>query len=223
MPPGHGRPCAISAGMAPDLRIDPVRRSRGPSERGCAGCAHPRSGVDEAPATPRFPATKPPSYGVVTQGAVALVEAESPHVLRSYCLASSTTEFPSRRPSTWSGALDQIAAGRCPRRRGWHAGFGRAEAAARSCRDGNVAGGMMVDVAPSQSLEDPSQSWNALSIGGFTRKEEIPAHHPRSSQSYRPTTTAVRFGRGSQSLTRRPDADQTGGVVRGRQHVGRMR
>jgi hypothetical protein len=61
-----------------------------------------------------FPATKPPSYGVVTQGAVALVETERPDLRRSYCLATSTTDFPPNRPSTWSGALDQIAAGAMP-------------------------------------------------------------------------------------------------------------
>ena len=61
-----------------------------------------------------FPPTKPPSYGVVTQGAVALVEAERPDVRRSFCLATSATDFPPSRPSSWSGALDQVAAGSMP-------------------------------------------------------------------------------------------------------------
>ena len=61
-----------------------------------------------------FPATQPPSYGVVTQGAVGSVEAERPDVVRSFCLATSATDFPPRRPSSWSGALDQIAAGSMP-------------------------------------------------------------------------------------------------------------
>jgi hypothetical protein len=58
-----------------------------------------------------FPATDPGNYGVVTQGAVSSVETERPNIPRSFCIASSTTDFPSNRPSTWSGALDQIAAG----------------------------------------------------------------------------------------------------------------
>ena len=45
-----------------------------------------------------FPPTKPPSYGVVTQGAVALVEAERPNSLRSFCLATSALDFPPSRP-----------------------------------------------------------------------------------------------------------------------------
>jgi hypothetical protein len=35
-----------------------------------------------------FLKTKPPSYGVVTEGAVALVETERPNVLRAFCLAN---------------------------------------------------------------------------------------------------------------------------------------
>ena len=64
---------------------------------------------------------------------------------------------------------------------------------------GNVSGGMMRDVSPSQPLEDPAQSWNSLSIGGFTAKEQPPAPPP--------VLTAVvlanhrsPFSRGSQSL-----------------------
>jgi hypothetical protein len=61
-----------------------------------------------------FPPTQPPSYGVVTQGAVALVETVRPEASRSFCLATSATDFPPERPSSWSGALDQAAAGAMP-------------------------------------------------------------------------------------------------------------
>src|SRR3546814_14281020 len=61
-----------------------------------------------------FPPTKPPSYGVVTQGAVSLVEIERPEAVRSFCIATSATDFPPSRPSTWSGAIDQISAGAMP-------------------------------------------------------------------------------------------------------------
>lgn len=144
-----------------------------------------------------FPATQPPSYGVVTQGAVALVEIERPGIQRSFCLATSTTDHPPSRPSTWSGALDQIAAGAMP---GDAAGGGPAANAPKRLvlvATGNVSGGMLVNVEPSQPLEDPAQSWNALTVGGFTRKDRwttwdmqpvVPANH-RSP-----------YSRGSQSL-----------------------
>ena len=140
-----------------------------------------------------FPATKPPSYGVVTQGSVALVEAERPNVLRSFCLATSATDFPPSRPSSWSGALDQIAAGSMP---------GDAVDGPKRLvvvATGNVPGGMMVDVVPSQPLEDPSQSWNALTIGGFTRKEQAPAPPP-ALEPVVPANHRSPFSRGSQTL-----------------------
>jgi hypothetical protein len=144
-----------------------------------------------------FPPTKPPSYGVVTQGAVALVEAERPGVQRSYCVAISTTDFPPSRPSSWSGAVDQIAAGAMP---GDAAdGLPAAESPKRLVlvATGNVSGGKREDVELSQPLEDPSQSWNALTIGGFTRKELSLALGPKSVV---PANHRSPFSRGSQSL-----------------------
>lgn len=64
---------------------------------------------------------------------------------------------------------------------------------------GNVAEGMMVNVVPSQPLEDPSQSWNALTIGGFTRKE-LPPTPPPEFQPVVPANHRSPFSRGSQSL-----------------------
>ena len=146
-----------------------------------------------------FPATKPPSYGVVTQGAVAQVEIERPGVTRAFCLATSATDFSPSRPSTWSGALDQIAAGSMP---GDAAeGVLASEAPKRLVvvATGNVSGGMTANVVPSQPIEDPSQSWNALTIGGFTRKEEIPTPPP-ALKPVVPANHRSPFSRGSQQL-----------------------
>lgn len=146
-----------------------------------------------------FPATKPPSYGVVTQGAVAQVEIERPGAKRAFCLATSATDFPPSRPSSWSGALDQVAAGSMP----GDAADGLVASATPKrlvlVATGNVSDGMMVDVVQSQPLEDPSQSWNALTIGGFTRKEPAPTPPP----ALEPVVLANHrspFSRGSQSL-----------------------
>ncbi|WP_353642527.1 S8 family peptidase [Mesorhizobium sp. WSM2239] len=146
-----------------------------------------------------FPPTKPPSYGVVTQGAVSAVEIEQSDVLRSFCLAISTTDFPPSRPSTWSGALDQIAAG------AMHGEAAEGTPASERPKrllvvaTGNVLEGMAVDVLPCQSLEDPSQSWNAVTVGGITRKEQAPAPPPALSPAV-PANHRSPFSRGSQSL-----------------------
>lgn len=122
--------------------------------------------------------TKPPSYGVVTQGAVSLTEIARPSILRSFCLASSTTDFPPDKPSTWSGALDQIAAG------AMHGETKDEEPATKRPKrlimvaTGNMSGGKKADLQQPKPLEDPSQSWNSLTIGGITRKELTPRPPP---------------------------------------------
>jgi hypothetical protein len=117
-------------------------------------------------------------YGIITQGAVARVEVD--HPVTTFCLTSSTDEFSPARPSSWSGALDQIVAGSSP----GDAGYPPRPATQRPKRlllvaAGNVTGGMRGDVVAGQPIEDPGQSWNALTIGGYTTKatvteEEIP-------------------------------------------------
>lgn len=146
-----------------------------------------------------FPPTKPPSYGVVTQGAVSTVEIQQSDVLRSFCLAISTTDFPPSRPSTWSGALDQIAAGAMPGEVAEGTPASERPKRLMVVATGNVLEGMAVDVLPSQPLEDPSQSWNALTVGGITRKEQSPAPPPTLSPAV-PANHRSPFSRGSQSL-----------------------
>lgn len=147
-----------------------------------------------------FPQTKPPSYGVVTEGAVASVEAERPNVSRAFCIASSARDFPPERPSSWSGALDQIASGSMP---GDQAeGVPAAELPKRLMvvATGNMPGGKLDDVQLLHPLEDPSQSWNALTIGGFTRKETPPTHPP-GLKPVVPANHRSPFSLGSQSLS----------------------
>jgi hypothetical protein len=146
-----------------------------------------------------FAPTKPPSYGVVTQGAVGLVETERPNVLRSFCLATAATDFPPSRPSSWSGALDQVGAGSMPGDAidGVPASNGPKRLVLVAT--GNVSGGMMIDVMASQPLEDPAHSWNCLTIGGFTRKEQPPAPPPVLKPVV-PANHRSPFSRGSQSL-----------------------
>lgn len=146
-----------------------------------------------------FPPTKPPSYGVVTQGAIALVEAGRPNVPRTFCLATTAIDFPPGRPSTWSGALDQVAAGSMPADTADDVPASKRPKRLVLAATGNVSGGMMVNVVPLQPLEDPAQSWNALTIGGFTRKEQPPAPPP-ILEAVVPANHRSPFSRGSQSL-----------------------
>lgn len=146
-----------------------------------------------------FPPTKPPSYGVVTQGAVAKVELESPGLLRAFCIATSAVDFPPSRPSSWSGALDQLTAGAMPGDVMEGVSASKAPKRLVVVATGNVTGGKLVDVTPLQPIEDPSQSWNVLTVGGLTRKEQPPAPPP-TLKTVVPANHRSPFSRGSQSL-----------------------
>jgi len=120
-----------------------------------------------------FARTPPPSYGMVTQSAVALVEATRPGPERSFCLASSTPDADASRPSCWSGAIDQIASGELAAD-----GFLATTAAEKPKRlvlvaAGNVTGSTALQILDGASINDPAQSWNALTIGGYTAKADL--------------------------------------------------
>ena len=65
---------------------------------------------------------------------------------------------------------------------------------------GNMQGGKLDHVRLSHPLEDPSQSWNALTIGGFTRKETPPANPP-GLKPVVPANHRSPFSLGSQALS----------------------
>lgn len=127
---------------------------------------------------PGFPATDPGNYGVVTQAAVARVEIDRPDTVRSFCVATSSPDFSPARPSSWSGAIDQLCSGAMPGER-----VDNSSAAAHPKRllliaTGNAGPGQRDVVDVLKSLEDPAQSWNAITVGGYTAKEAIPDDPP---------------------------------------------
>lgn len=121
-----------------------------------------------------FPANAVHSYGAITQSAISLIETEAPEQRRSFCLASSTDRNLPERPSSWSGAIDQAAAG---------AMTGEREAARSAAQTpkrlfliaaGNVGAGPRAVIDAGARIEDPAQAWNALTIGGVTAKTTLP-------------------------------------------------
>jgi hypothetical protein len=147
---------------------------------GGSGAVELRHGIESMKLLPpdRLARTEPDRYGVVTQAAVALVEVESPGRRRTFCLASSTADVPSSRPSAWSGAIDQLASGAMPGE--MVEGFTAADRPKRLVlvATGNTSGTTREEVRDCRDIEDPAQSWNALTIGGMTRKDTPPADPP---------------------------------------------
>lgn len=109
---------------------------------------------------PRSGENEPPDYGPITVGSMALAETTSPDVQRVYCMAVSAPSDDQWRPTLWSATIDQAASG---------------------VNDGHrrlvvlSAGNLRDDVGKNyphenyvSSIEDPAQSWNALTVGGYT-------------------------------------------------------
>jgi hypothetical protein len=127
--------------------------------------------------------TNPPDlYGAITAQAVTRPEVNAPSRLRAFSLAITATDKRDRgQPSSWSAAIDALAAGRTfdPSTHGLVYLDDADEGARRLIvvSAGNVApDGLAVDYLERSDLEavhDPAQAWNALTVGGFTEKAMI--------------------------------------------------
>jgi hypothetical protein len=101
-------------------------------------------------------------YGAVTQECVSRIEVK-PDRRRIYCMAVTTSDDRDRgRPSSWSAAVDAITSGYTDgqRRLMIVAGGNTVRAERRNYPDSNMT----------DAVHDPAQSWNALTIGGYTEK-----------------------------------------------------
>jgi hypothetical protein len=105
-------------------------------------------------------------YGELTREAIARAEAAAPTRTRTICMAVTATEDRDRgRPSSWSATIDALASGAEDEHQ-------RLIVVSAGNTDPNnyeeYPGSNTTD-----SIHDPAQAWNALTIGGFTCKTEI--------------------------------------------------
>jgi len=109
----------------------------------------------------------PDLYGAVTQESTYRVEV-IPDRRRVFCMAVSSTDGRSRgKPSSWSAAVDALAAGaNDEQRRLFVLSAGNTDLACRA----NYPDSNFTD-----SIHDPAQAWNALTVGGYTDKAIIDA------------------------------------------------
>ena len=111
-----------------------------------------------------FDPTEERLYGAFTKQAVALPETERPDRRRVFCLAVTNEDRTGRRPTTWSAAIDQEAAGVT------EAGE-RVPPRLFVVSAGNAPNEITMDrIADPDALEieDPAQAWNAITVGGYT-------------------------------------------------------
>jgi len=120
---------------------------------------------------------RPHLYGAVTAEAVARPEITAPQRRRTFALAVTSTDGRDRgQPTSWSAAIDALAAGRS---------FDASKQGLVYLDDtdgvahrllvvsaGNVDPGNLdvahLDRSDVEPIHDPAQAWNALTVGAFT-------------------------------------------------------
>jgi hypothetical protein len=168
---GHGTPMAGLA-LHGDL-TGPLADQSKPVLR------HRLESVKFLPPTPRDP-NDPANYGAITQAAVALAEERQPNRRRVICSATTNDRRRGDRPTRWSAAIDEIAAGvdaaedEEPPRRLFVQAIGNI---------GHDSNWTSIADASCHPGEDPAQAWNALTIGGVTLKNKI---DPRDQGKWSP-------------------------------------
>lgn len=107
---------------------------------------------------------EPDLWGYITAQGVNRAEIQAPMRKRSYCMAVTSTDTRDRgRPSSWSAEIDQLASQ-------WN------EQRLFIISGGNSLHGIEVqdaakqypDIQITESVHDPAQSWNALTVGAVT-------------------------------------------------------
>lgn len=111
----------------------------------------------------------PNLWGYVTAQGVSRAEIQAPNRKRSYCMAVTATDTRDRgRPSSWSAEIDQLAAKWEEQRLFIVSGGNSVQTA-----DCNEAARQYPDLQLTESVHDPAQSWNALTVGAVTSLVDI--------------------------------------------------
>lgn len=141
------------------------------------GDVHLRHRLESVKILPPSGDNDPELYGAITAEAVARVEVQAPTRRRSFSMA--VTAQPDRTPGTptsWSAAVDALAAGREFDTLNSRLGY-IDEASAESHRLFLISAGNVRALDPSENyldrcdvepVEDPAQAWNALTVGAYT-------------------------------------------------------
>ncbi|MGH9887500.1 MAG: S8 family peptidase, partial [bacterium] len=124
----------------------------------------------------------PELYGAITAEATSRVEVQAPRRPRCFSMAVTATDERDRgQPTSWSAAIDALAAGRAfdvssrglvyldtrgePARRLFVVSAGNVDALALQAAH--------LDRSDTDAVHDPAQAWNALTIGAFTEKAVV--------------------------------------------------
>lgn len=120
-------------------------------------------------------------WGYMTAEGISLAEIQAPDRKRIICMAVTATDTLDRgRPSSWSAEIDSISSGAIDNKQRLIV-----------VSAGNVASKDWINYHSSNlvsDVQDPGQSWNALTVGAFTEKVQIPANDP-TMRGYHPAAS----------------------------------
>lgn len=108
-------------------------------------------------------------WGDITSQGISIAEIQNPNIFLVYCLAVTSQEDTDRgRPSSWSGAVDNLAYDEGENQR------------LIIISAGNVADDELWQNYPNSnyisSVQNPAQAWNALVAGAYTNKIQVTDH-----------------------------------------------
>ncbi|MEP7182347.1 MAG: S8 family peptidase [Betaproteobacteria bacterium] len=139
-------------------------------------------GLESVKILPPNAGNPPELYGAITAQATSRAEIQAPQRKRCFSMAISATDERDRgQPTSWSAAVDALAAGRAfdPTSQGLVYLDDGSDTLRRLfvlCA-GNVAEDALqvshLDRSDADAVHDPAQAWNALTVGAFTDKALI--------------------------------------------------
>jgi hypothetical protein len=105
-------------------------------------------------------------WGDITSQGISIAEIQNPNMVLVYCMAVTSQEDTHRgRPSSWSGAIDNLAYGEGENQR------------LIVVSAGNIADDELWKNYPDanfkSSIQNPAQAWNALVAGAYTNKIQV--------------------------------------------------
>ena len=178
--------------------------------------------VESVKILPRFGNNEPENYGSITQEAMSQAEINAPKRKRVFALAvtaSDANDFTENgKPSAWSAALDSHTSG----------AMEDDETKRLVCVSGGNVWMRNRNEYPSlnelTSIEDPAQSWNAITVGAFTAKDIVTDHNgdivpdaiciaPRGGLSPHSATSCLWTSPESRHWPLKPDVVFEGGNV----------
>ena len=178
---GHG---TEMAGLALFGDLGEVVQSTGP--------VHLRHRLESVKFLPPAGANPPELYGAITATAASLVEIQAPDRRRVFAVATTTggTSADGTRPinigqpSSWSAAVDALAAGLSIETTADGMVFLDEEEESNtrlfviSAGNINEFGDDYLTRCDLEPVEDPAQAWNALTVGAYTELIEFDPHEP---------------------------------------------